>query len=267
MKILSKGRFYGAKQSEYHVSGVSLSAYDYLTPKTDWHVHEHPYFMYVLTGKLLDKNQQRETACPAGSLLFHNWDEVHCNSKESRHARGFHIEFDRSWFEDRQLDISLWTGSELLEDPYLHHLIGKLYFEFSRRDDLSSLSIELLLLELCENIHTSQTKDSDALPPWIAPLKELLHHHHGPISLRFLSDQLNIHPVHLSRSIPKYFSITLSEYIRRVRIKSSLKYLLNSPYSLTEIAHLCGFSDQSHFTRTFKYYFNQTPKAYRNMVS
>lgn len=266
MKIRTKGQFYGIKQSDYHLGGVSLSEYDYLSQQTDWHVHEHPYFMYVLEGNLWDTNKQRSTPCETGSFLFLNWDEAHFNSKHSTNARGFHIELERQWFEERKLDIDLWSGSQLLDDPYLHQVLAKLYAEFSRQDSFAQLSIELLLLELCERIQTKQTQDQHFFPPWITKLKELLHDHQGDISLAFLSSQLDVHPVHLSRSVPKYFSVTLGEYIRQIRIKASIKYLIDPSYSLTEIAHLCGFSDQSHFTRTFKSYFSQTPRSYRKSI-
>jgi AraC-like DNA-binding protein len=38
-------------------------------------------------------------------------------------------------------------------------------------------------------------------------------------------------------------------------------------YSLTEIAYLTGFSDQSHFTRIFKKHTLQSPSAYRKKLS
>jgi AraC-like DNA-binding protein len=34
-------------------------------------------------------------------------------------------------------------------------------------------------------------------------------------------------------------------------------------YSLTEIAYLTGFSDQSHFTRIFKQHTGKSPLTYR----
>ena len=34
-------------------------------------------------------------------------------------------------------------------------------------------------------------------------------------------------------------------------------------YSLTEIAYLTGFSDQSHFTRIFKQHTGKSPSAYK----
>lgn len=38
-------------------------------------------------------------------------------------------------------------------------------------------------------------------------------------------------------------------------------------YSLTEIAYLTGFSDQSHFTRIFKQHTAKSPSAYKKELA
>ncbi|NJB72121.1 AraC-like DNA-binding protein [Saonia flava] len=266
MRILSKGEYFGKKKLELSFNGIVLSEYSYHEPKTVWHYHENPYFMYVLHGNMYDFNKKQKTACPSGSILYNNWQETHYNSKESELGRGFHLEFERDWFEQKKIDVSLWEGSKLLENPKIHHIFGKIYYEFITQDHYSKASIELLLLQLCETIGNSEEKTTLNIPNWIEPLKELLHYSTENIDLDYLSKQLNIHPVHLSRSIPKYLSCSLGEYIRQQKIKQSLNYLIDSEYSLTEITYLCGFSDQSHFTRLFKQYFKNTPSAYRKYL-
>lgn len=268
MRILAKGEYYGEKRLEMDNKGIILSEYNYHMPKTGWHYHENPYFMYVMEGNIYDINKKRKTTCPSGSLLLHNWNEIHCNIKESNFARGFHIEFERKWFDQKKLDINLWEGSQMIENPAMHHLLGKIYFEFKCQDEFSEISIDLLLLQLCE---TSIAKNSIPYrnpPSWLTPLKEILHENGGEqLSLQYLSDKLGVHPVHLSRTIPKYFSATLGSYLRQQKIKTALGYLFYPKYSLTEIAYLCGFSDQSHFTRTFRSYFSITPKEFRSRLS
>ncbi|QIE59755.1 helix-turn-helix transcriptional regulator [Rasiella rasia] len=263
MKILTKGTYYGNKKFETLSSGIVLSEYDYIIPRTEWHLHENPYFMYVLRGNVLDINKQNTTLCPPGSLLLHNWDEAHCNTKESHHARGFHIEFERGWFENKKLDVEMWQGSRPLENPKLHHIMAKLYFEFKCQDMYSEVTIALLLLQLCEHTQKDQIEDSVSPPQWLSHLKQLLHDCSEPLSLQYLSKTLGVHPAHLSRAIPRYLHTTLGDYMRQQKIKMALGYLCNATLTLTEISYLCGFSDQSHFTRTFKMYFNKTPKEFR----
>ncbi len=265
MKILTTGNYYGQKKSEVDLQGVLLSEYDYLTSRTDWHYHENPYLMYVLQGNLYDINKREQMHCKAGSLVFHNWQEAHYNTKETRQARGFHIEFPREWFNEKKLDIQLWEGSRLINHPELHALFGQLFFEFKCQDAYSEVSIEMLLLHLCENIEKVELL-STSEPPWVETLRELVHEETEDLDLKSLSQRLGVHPVHLSRAVPKYLGSSLGAYIRQQRIKRSLSYIQDARYSLTDIANLCGFADQSHFTRTFKLYLNRTPSSFRRRM-
>lgn len=266
MKILTKGNYYGSQNGEKSFNGILLSEYDYLTPRTDWHYHENPYFMYVLRGNMKDCNTRKETLCPAGSLMFNNWQEEHYGSKHSLDAGGFHLEFEKKWFDDNDIDSDLFEGSRLIQNPKVHLLFAKLYYEFKLQDDYSPVTVELLLLQISETISKLTFQDKQSIPPWVEHLKELLHYDNSSLSLQYLAEQLNIHPVHISRAVPKYFSMSLGEYIRQNKIKKTIPLLLNKDQSLTSIAYDVGFSDQSHFNRVFKSAFDMNPSLYRKNI-
>lgn len=102
-------------------------------------------------------------------------------------------------------------------------------------------------------------------PGWAKELKEILQDHIDTnLSLKEISKTLDIHPAYLSREFSKHFdNLSFGEYIRKQRIEKAIDLLTNAAYSLTEIAYLTGFSDQSHFTRIFKLHTGKSPSAYR----
>lgn len=57
----------------------------------------------------------------------------------------------------------------------------------------------------------------------------------------------------------------LGEYIRRIKTEQALTLIRANQHSLTEIAYLCGFTDQAHFTRTFRHITGLLPKEYRGL--
>jgi two-component system response regulator YesN len=57
--------------------------------------------------------------------------------------------------------------------------------------------------------------------------------------------------------------LSLSEYIKRLRIDYGKYLLLNTDVSLADVAAAAGFFDQSHFTRTFKRAEKMTPFHFR----
>nr|WP_299341946.1 helix-turn-helix transcriptional regulator [Allomuricauda sp.] len=266
MKVLKSGSYYGVKKSELDNPGFVLSEYGYHLKETDWHYHENPYFMFVLDGNLKDMNKKGTRLCPAGSFMFLNWQETHKNTKETSYAKGFHIELDRNWFQEQKWERNLWEGSKLLLNPRFHHTVAKIYYEFNLNDSCSAISLDSLVLQLCEDLWEDKNREYKAEPDWVNKLQELVYDDVLEPTLDSLSEVLGIHPVHLSRSLPKYLNTTLGDYIRGHKIKKSIPLLTNDNYSLTEVAYSCGFSDQSHYTRSFKQYFNITPKVFRRML-
>jgi AraC-like DNA-binding protein len=106
-------------------------------------------------------------------------------------------------------------------------------------------------------------------PAWAKELKEIIQDHIDTnLNLKELSKNVDIHPAYLSREFSKYFdNLSFGDYIRKLRIEKAIELLNKSGYSLTEIAYLTGFSDQSHFTRIFKLHTGKNPSAYRKELN
>ncbi len=102
-------------------------------------------------------------------------------------------------------------------------------------------------------------------PGWVKELKEIIQDQVDTnLSLTDISKSLAIHPSYLSREFSRHFdNLSFGEYIRKLRIEKAVVLMETTSYSLTEIAYLTGFSDQSHFTRIFKQHFAKSPSAYK----
>jgi hypothetical protein len=107
-------------------------------------------------------------------------------------------------------------------------------------------------------------------PAWAKELKALIQDQLDTeltLSLQQASEELEINPAYLSRSFSKYFdNLSFGEYIRKMRIEKAVKLMETTSCSLTEIAYLTGFSDQSHFNRIFKKQTGQNPSAYKKSM-
>jgi len=125
---------------------------------------------------------------------------------------------------------------------------------------------EHLLIEVFEKF--LKQKRWAKTPTWVKELKEIIQDQVDTnITLKQLSKDLDINPAYLSREFSKYFdNLSFGDYIRKLRIEKAIEYLNISNYSLTKIAYLTGFSDQSHFTRIFKKYTGENPSVYRKKL-
>lgn len=127
---------------------------------------------------------------------------------------------------------------------------------------------EHLLLEIYRKF-IKQKSSSNKTPDWVNELKGIIQDQIDTdltLSLQEVSKSLQVHPSYLSREFSKYFdNLTFGEYIRKLRIEKAIHLLNTHKYSLSEIAYLCGFSDQSHFTRIFKKHTGLPPSLYKKM--
>lgn len=126
--------------------------------------------------------------------------------------------------------------------------------------------IENLLLDVYKKF-LMQKGGSKKIPAWAKELKEIIQDQidtNLTLTLKEVSQSLNVHPTYLSREFSKYFDdLSFGDYIRKLRIEKAIQLLNESDHSLAEIAYLTGFSDQSHFTRIFKRHTGKKPSEYR----
>ena len=85
------------------------------------------------------------------------------------------------------------------------------------------------------------------------------------ISLKMISDDLHISTPYLSTLFKKEMGKTFSDFLTHFRIKKSKSMLTETSMSITEIAMLSGFEDQSYFNKVFKKVTGMTPKKYREV--
>jgi hypothetical protein len=127
--------------------------------------------------------------------------------------------------------------------------------------------VEQLLLEVFNKYIKGHSKKA---PAWAKELKEMIQDQmdtNVSLSLQQASEELEINPAYLSREFSKYFeNLSFGEYIRKMRIEKAIHLMEAASYSLTEIAYLTGFSDQSHFNRIFKKQTGQNPSLYKKNI-
>lgn len=72
---------------------------------------------------------------------------------------------------------------------------------------------------------------------------------------------------YFSRYFKSTIGLSYSEYLNSVRIKASEKLLIDSDFSVADIADKVGFSNTSYYIAQFKRQLHMTPKRYRNSFS
>jgi AraC family transcriptional regulator len=144
-------------------------------------------------------------------------------------------------------------------------LAQRLYHEFRQGDGLALVSLEGILLEmLAEGARHTGADRVAVIPRWLHIAREYLEANFlRQVSLAEIAAAAGVHRVHLSREFRRYFSTTVGEFLRRKRIEHACQLVSTTQIALAEIAMTCGFSDQSHFSATFRRQIGLTPAKYR----
>lgn len=104
---------------------------------------------------------------------------------------------------------------------------------------------KLLLLRCCDSHNEVYRKDV------IFRAMHYIRNHYQDISLREVAEYVGLNPSYFSNLFKRSTGQSYSYYLNKIRIEES-KHLLLKNYSLSEIAQIVGFSDQSYFTNVFK---------------
>jgi AraC family transcriptional regulator len=103
--------------------------------------------------------------------------------------------------------------------------------------------------ELVEEYVTDSRRVHRREPRWLRHALQRLQDDPANESLATLAKTLDLHPVHVSRLFKRQLGMTVSQYLRDLRLQRTARALLEGQEPLAQLADDHGFADQSHMTR------------------
>jgi AraC family transcriptional regulator len=169
------------------------------------------------------------------------------------------VQFEPEFFSaNPSLDMALERVAS--RGPQIELSMARIFRELRAQDEFSTDSIETLIFGMIEGDGLADREP----PVWIRRVAEILNDRWNEnVTLRELADVADVHPKTVSKYFRAYFSCTFGEYRRRVRIARAVAMVRGTRLPLTEIAHECGFFDQSHFIRVFREMTGVSPRRFR----
>lgn len=121
------------------------------------------------------------------------------------------------------------------------------------------------LRKTLEHVFSTIEKQEDFTPPLLLgkALDFMRDNLHRDISRDDAARHAGISPSHFSRLLKERTGRSFTELLRQCRVDLACELLRGSGKSLAEIADVCGFCDQSYFTRVFQDVKGSTPKQFR----
>lgn len=245
------------------------------------HWHNSIEIIYVLKGSLQIKIDTDSFTLNEREVEIINSDESHeIQSLEDNKVLIFNI--DPFFFEKYYKDINnifFYTNSNDDEDQNgseyeeLKTLLSQMLCEYVQKledydEEIEDLLITLLY-HLVNNFHyltyeKEELKEkTDQLARYHRISKYIYNNYNNNITLQEIAKKEFLSTHYLSHEIKYATGYSFTDLINLTRIEESIKLLLDSDMSISEISDEIGFSHVRYFNKNFKYYFGCTPLQYR----
>ncbi|KAA9340364.1 helix-turn-helix transcriptional regulator [Larkinella humicola] len=262
MVILQTGNYSGQILDPRQADGLLIgrTVYQPQTAQSPWHYHQNAHISFLLQGRCQEQKQPGVSIHrTAGDIVFMHAGQAHQITTTVFPSQNLNVEISRAFLSRFDLQEST-CNQTLATHPFARVLLVNLYREWTRQDALDP-ACAMLLLDL---IGSSPDTFSARQPTWMRLAEQRLRDQWQiPPTLAELASLAQVHPVTLSKGFHKYKGCTLGTYLRRLKIEQAIGLIHTAKNSLSEIAFLCGFADQSHFIRTFRELTGLLPSAYK----
>ena len=251
--------------------------------------HSHDFYEIYLniSGTATHHINGTVQKLPKGSLVFIRPDDLHtytydtCDNPEGKETSYVNLSFNDKTAKllfDYILDEETSKGllhSKLppiviLNKTDKNRLLSQLEeLNVLNWDDKKSLKLRLraLLADILVRYFCNAPKSSERdIPDWLVFLLQEMEKEQnfvGGIDKMISLSKKSYE--HLSRSIKKYYGITLSEYINDLRINYASNLLLRTNTPIIEICFNCGFLSVSNFYKVFGAKYSMSPSEFRKL--
>ncbi|MCL5244544.1 AraC family transcriptional regulator [Cellulophaga sp. 20_2_10] len=190
------------------------------------------------------------------------------------------ITIDRNeWFKEASYILSNYNQlpgdiiKNELDRNYLENLIGMILQESRNYGEESINLVTSLMTSILEilirNIKKStyfevpKNNSDDRITKMLTYINENIDKTEL-LRVENLAAVFTMSPTYVSEFFKKQINMSLREYIIKAKLKLAEIRLLNSDFTLTQIADELGFTDVSHLSKTFKRYAGTSIREFKN---
>lgn len=161
-------------------------------------------------------------------------------------------------------------------DPYLSTLSSVLLSALDDERAGNHLFVDQLGLSLLAHfaqaygdLRSREGIQEGGLAPWQERrAKEIMRvRHASSLTIADVAAECRLTPSHFARSFRRSTGVAPHEYLSRLRIEEAKRQMTTTKLPLADIALICGFGDQSYFTRVFSRSVGTSPGAWRRARS
>ncbi|WP_416414282.1 helix-turn-helix domain-containing protein [Pantoea sp. App145] len=247
-----------------------------ITPSRTSPQPEQVLFKLVTQGEICIKSRTRELWLSEGTLSLLPWSsqfEESFSEPTSLFVIGCGQGACQSLLPILKKNGGVTTQLETPDLQYLTRLINQYIFHADRiSSGLSVTSSQMIIATLGEVLINSRQTTTSRLTSKvqnIAAIKRFIaaNLHDASLDAEMISENIRLSVNYMNRLLAEE-NLSLMKLVWQQRLEAAKKLLLKPgmrTMQLAEIAWLCGFTSQSHFSQAFKKKFGITPREMRDL--
>lgn len=267
------------------ISYEKLSNYE--TGAFLWHWHPEVEISLIQTGEMLYKVNHCTYHLKKGDILFGNANVLHSGYMiQNQDCHYISITFDPKLIYGFQQSI---INQKYVEPLTQDFSLPAIHFDFTQswhtsilesilrivekseqKPDFFEVDITVELLSLWKTIlaHRSPSvayaaHDKIAFDRIRMIIGYIEKNYRDKISLEEVAGQIHLCTSECSRLFKTYMNVSLFTFLQEYRIEKSLDYLMDSSYSITDVASMAGYSDSNYYSKVFAKIKGCSPRQYR----
>ena len=216
-------------------------------------------FVYFIEGEIEYILDTHIIKAESDSLLYLAKDCIY-DINVKKPCKHIYVDFDFKKTSDKQKSCVLKSTSSLIKSEFI-----KLFYQWNKKNlwymqnsfsVLYNIYAEAIKAE--NKSYVKQNKLFSKIASYI-----LENYTSSVINVADIANYAGISEVHLRRIFKSATNTTPIKYINYLRLEKAKNMLINSNYSVNEIALLVGFEDAYYFSRIFKKEFGISPSEYK----
>lgn len=219
----------------------------------------------ILVEKGLVYIQEENTSysLECGDLLILSPNKRHFGTKEIDMNISFY------WVHFNVSDYSLLNINSTffkLNDSYKIANLFKQMIHSSYSPEHPKEYVNLLTVQILMELKIIENRYANSFRPLMKNVAEYIRINSDKmLTVYDVANHFQYNEDYLSKLFKSTFKINLKEYIINQKIERAKYYLLNTNYTIKQIALLLNFNESNTFIKYFKYHENITPTNFRNL--
>lgn len=246
------------------------------------HWHNCLEIIFVLRGTVYVQMESETYELEEKEIEIINADEPHRIYSEDKDNRILTFKMDLDFFEKYYNDVKniyFYTNSseegvqEKEKYQVLRRFLSVLAYELIQKSEDYDEEIEeemvKLLFHLLNNFHyliydEEGLKENEVQFERYHRISKFIYNNYmNKISLQDIAKREFLSSYYLSHEIKNMAGTNFMDFLNSTRVHESVKLLLDTDKTLSEISEEVGFSHTRYYNKYFKMYYNTTPLQYR----